>query len=106
MKTRLRSLCSALTAIGLGIAWSLVARASETGAPLPWNKPLDTLKENLTGPTATVVILIALAFGFMVWAFSDNNHGLFRAFKALIALAVIATAGGFLTSLGITAALV
>lgn len=85
-------------------AWPLVARATEAGGSMPWNAPLDTLKENLTGPTATVLILIALTFAFVIWAFSDNHHGLVKAFKAMIALAVIATIAGFLGSLGINAA--
>lgn len=86
------------------LVWPLFGFASEAGGNLPWNAPLETLKDNLTGPTATVLILIALAFAFILWSFSDNNHGLMKAFKALIALAVIATAGGFLSSLGISAA--
>lgn len=85
-------------------AWPLTARAVETGGTMPWNAPLDSLKANLTGPTATVLILIALTFAFVIWAFSDNHHGLVKAFKALIALAVITTIAGLLSGLGLDAA--
>lgn len=85
-------------------AWPLAARATEAGGTMPWNAPLDNLKANLTGPTATVLILIALTFAFVLWAFSDNHHGLMKAFKAVIALAVIVTITGLLSGLGIDAA--
>ena len=88
--------------------WPLITVAADATASddLPWNEPLEILKNNLTGPTATVIILIALAFGFAVWAFSDDNRGLFRAFKAVVALAVVGALGsGFLASLGVSGAL-
>lgn len=91
-------------AVLTAFAWPLAAAATEAGGDMPWNAPLDNLKANLTGPTATVLILIALTFAFVLWAFSDNHHGLMKAFKAMIALAVIATIGTFLGSLGISAA--
>ena len=91
---------AALTAL----AWPLVACATETGGTMPWNTPLNNLKANLTGPTATVLILIALTFAFVLWAFSDNHHGLLKAFKSIIALAVIVTITGLLGGLGIQAA--
>lgn len=97
-------LCAHVLSALFALFAPLFTFASESGGNLPWNAPLDILKDNLTGPTATVLILIALAFAFILWSFSDNNHGLMKAFKALIALAVIATAGGFLSSLGISAA--
>lgn len=84
--------------------WPCFTLAVEAGGTLPWNKPLDALKANLTGPTATVMILIALVFAFILWSFSDNNHGLMKAFKALIALAVIGSAASLLSGLGIGAA--
>ena len=94
---------SALLILGAGL-WPLRVLGSETGGNLPWNAPLETLKANLTGPTATVIILIALAFGFAVWSFGDDNRGLFRAFKAIVALAVVGAIGtGFIASLGINA---
>lgn len=97
---RRADILAALTAL----AWPLAAAAVETGGGMPWNVPLENLKANLTGPTATVLILIALTFAFVIWAFSDNHHGLVKAFKAMIALAVIATIAGLLGSLGIDAA--
>lgn len=82
------------------------AGADKTSGGLPWNEPLELLKDNLTGPTATVIILIALAFGFVVWSFADDNRGLFRAFKALIAMAVVGgAASGLLGTLGIDGAM-
>ena len=102
--TSLRRWALALCAL----AWPVVLRGTENvSGDLPWNEPLELLMDNLTGPTATVIILIALAFGFVVWSFADDNRGLFRAFKALIAIAVVgAIAGGFLGTIGIQGALV
>lgn len=37
-----------------------VAFASTTGAGLPWESPLDTIKASITGPVAFVISLLAI----------------------------------------------
>jgi type IV secretory pathway VirB2 component (pilin) len=79
------------------------ASATPTGGSMPWSGPLDILRQDITGPSLTAVVLIGIAFGLGKWALSDDNRGLLRTAKAVIALA--AGAGGIvlLTALGISA---
>ena len=101
----LRSLPAQAIALLTGLYWHIVAFASETGgSSMPWNAPIDRIKEDITGPTITAIVIMALALGFAMWTLSDDNRGLFRAFKAVIAMAVVSTIGVFFSSLGISAA--
>jgi len=83
-----------------------IALAGETSGQLPWNNFLDVLQENITGPTATAVIFIAIAGALVVWSMSDDHRGLVRFGKALGALAVLASLGALLGALGIGGATV
>lgn len=98
----LRLLAFALPA--LLAAWP--ARATLGGGSLPWNQPLDTLQQNITGPTMTAILFIAVAVGVGVWGFSERSEGIGRAGKALAALAIVGVLGAFLTTLGISFAVV
>lgn len=79
------------------------AWAGPTGGDMPWSEPLDRLRENLTGPTLTAVVLIAIALGLAAWSVGDSNRGLVKAGKALVALAAGAGGIALLAALGITA---
>lgn len=86
--------------------WPLSAFAGETTGDLPWNNFLDVLQDNVTGPTATAVIFIAIAGALVVWSMSDDHRGLVRFGKALGALAILAALGALLAGLGIAGATV
>lgn len=101
---RLRTLAVHALALLTSAFWRVAALASETGGSLPWNDPIDRIRENITGPTMTAIIIMALALGFAMWTLSDDNRGLYRALKAVIAMAVVSTIGVFFGSLGISAA--
>jgi type IV secretory pathway VirB2 component (pilin) len=73
---------------------------------MPWSQPLELLRENLTGPTLTAVVLIAIALGLAAWALGDSNRGLLKAGKAIVAIAVGAGGIALLTALGISASAV
>ena len=82
------------------------AFASGVGAPMPWDTPLQLLLSNLTGPTARVLILVAIVACGLLWAFTRNEEGLKRlgqiAFGGAIAMGAVA----LLTSLGFAGAVV
>ncbi len=86
-------------------AMALPSLAIETGGgDLPWNEPLTTLMDNITGPTATAVAVIGVAVFLLVWAVSSDNRALFGVAKAIAALSVIVLLIPFLNTLGITSA--
>ncbi|MDX1999526.1 MAG: TrbC/VirB2 family protein [Thermoanaerobaculia bacterium] len=80
-----------------------LAHAGTTTGNLPWNGILDTLKTNITGPTATAILLIAIAVGALYWAFSDDNRGVFRMLKGVVAMGIVIALGTLLSALGVTA---
>lgn len=88
------------------VLWSTTALAGPTTGNMPWSDPLDRLRENLTGPTLTAVVLIAIALGLAAWAVGDSNRGLVKAGKALVALAAGAGGIALLAALGISASAV
>lgn len=53
----------------LFLIFGVVAFASTTGAGLPWESPLETIKASITGPVAfTISILAIVACGIgLVW---------------------------------------
>ena len=97
------SICrlSELTALVLTALAAPAAIASLGGTGLPWDTPLELLRENITGPTMTAIIFISVAAALAMWAWSSHNDGLSRAGKALAALAVVGSLTTFLGVLGI-----
>jgi type IV secretory pathway VirB2 component (pilin) len=81
------------------------AYASTGGATMPWDTPLQNLLDNLTGPTARALVIIAIVVCGLLWAFTRNEEGLKKlgqiAFGGAIAMGAVA----MLASLGFTGAL-
>lgn len=91
---------------GLVLLLPVQAQASSTSGKLPWNNILTTLEQNITGPTATAIILIAIAVGAIVWAVSEDNRGVIRILKAVVALGIVAGLTSLVSGLGISASTV
>jgi type IV secretory pathway VirB2 component (pilin) len=95
-----------IMAAGLSFLTALApaAFASSAGAPMPWDTPLQNLLDNLTGPTARALVLIAIVGCGLLWAFTRNEEGLKKlgqiAFGGAIALGAVT----LLASLGFAAA--
>ena len=81
------------------------AYASTGGAAMPWDTPLQNLLDNLTGPTARALVIIAIVVCGLLWAFTRNEEGLKKlgqiAFGGAIAMGAVA----MLASLGFTGTL-
>jgi len=80
---------------------------ASTGGGLPWDSPLQTLQNDLTGPVATSISVLALfaAGGALVFG---EELGIFvrRALMLVIAIAFLVLGANFLTALGLTGAIV
>lgn len=68
--------------------------ASSAGGPImPWNGPLQRLLDNLSGPTAQTLGMLAFVTGALMWGFSRNEDHLRRfggaVFGAAIAIGVV-----------------
>ena len=96
----------ALRAVGL-CALALVLAdpaAASGGAAMPWDGPLETIADALTGNTIRLVAVIALAAGGIIWAFTRNEEGVKRIAQAVMGLGVAIGAASFAATLGISGA--
>lgn len=96
---------SAVAGLALAVVAAGEALGSLAGTGLPWDNPLQILRDNITGPTITAIIFISVAAALAMWAWSSHNDGLARAGKAIAALAVVGSLVTFFGTLGINFAL-
>ena len=91
----------ALTLLALAAVLAESAAASGVAA-MPWDGPLQTIADALTGNTIRLVAVIALAAGGIVWAFTKNEEGVKRIGQAVLGLGVAIGAASFAATLGIS----
>ncbi len=93
-------------AAGLAAVAFLVAgpAAASGGSAMPWDGPLQTIADALTGNTVRIVAVIALAAGGIIWAFTRNEEGVKRVAQAVLGLGVAIGAASFAATLGISGA--
>jgi type IV secretory pathway VirB2 component (pilin) len=101
-----RYLTQALLALALCSALANPALAAGGGA-LPWDAPLQTLVNDLTGPVATAISTGALfaAGGFLVFG---GELGIMVALllKVVAAIALLVLGANFLAALGLVGAVI
>ena len=110
MLTRMRRMAGRLVAIltgreflimaGLALISSAVSYASTSTTGLPWETPLQTVKQSLTGPVAAGVSVVGIAAGGMALVFGGElSEFAKRACYAVIATGAIVGAGTLMTTL-------
>jgi type IV secretion system protein TrbC len=95
----------AATALVLLLAAAPAARAGTGGADLPWNAPLQTVTDNLTGPTAKTVAALAFVLGGAMWMFTSHEQGAKRFGQALFGVAIVLGAVNLVNALGFQGAI-
>ena len=91
----------------LATLWVLsapAAFATTGGTSMPWDEPLIRIQENLTGPVASAVIIIAVALAGVMWALSDHGTGMRRVSQVSFGAGVALGAVSFVTALGFSGA--
>ena len=110
MLTRMRRMAGRLVAVltgrefltlaGLAVVSSAVSFASTSTTGLPWETPLQTVKQSLTGPVAAGVSVVGIAAGGMALVFGGElSEFAKRACYAVIATGAIVGAGTLMTTL-------
>ena len=79
------------------------SRAFATGPAMPWDGPLDNLLQNLSGPTARALVLVAIVATGLLWAFTRNEEGLKRLGQIAFGAAIAMGAVTLFANLGLTA---
>ena len=84
-----------------------VAQASSTGGSLPWDTPLTTLKNDITGPVAFTISLLAMvACGAALVFGGEINEFIRRIIMLVLVCAFIVGVTNLASSLGIAGAVV
>jgi len=88
------------TMAGLALASNALAYASTSTTGLPWETPLETVKQSLTGPVAAGISVVGIAAGGMALVFGGElSEFAKRACYAVIATGAIVGAGTLMTTL-------
>jgi type IV secretory pathway VirB2 component (pilin) len=79
------------------------AFAATGGTKLPWEDPLTTIQDSLTGPVATAIATIAMFAAGAGLVFGDEmSNFMKRVLIGVMSLALLIAGNGFVTSLHIT----
>ena len=85
---------------GWALVSSAVSYASSTSTGLPWETPLQTVKQSLTGPVAAGISVVGIAAGGMALVFGgESSEFAKRSCYAVIATGVIVGAGTIMSTL-------
>jgi type IV secretion system protein VirB2 len=85
----------------------LAQAASTGGGSLPWDTPLTTLRNDITGPVAfTVSLLGIVAAGAALVFGGEINEFTRRIMMLVLVVSFVVAATNFATALGITGAIV
>ncbi len=69
-----------------------------TSGAMPWETPLQTIADSITGPVAKAIGVIAIATTGLAFAFSEGGSVLRRGIGIVFGLAIAFTASTFLTT--------
>jgi type IV secretion system protein TrbC len=83
----------------LGCMRSL-AEAASSGPAMPWDTPLNTILNSLSGTVAHVLITVAVIVTGLVFAFTEHGSGARRLFGVAFGGALALGALSFMTAVG------
>lgn len=101
----LRRIVGAVAAIAL-LPTAMYAAGAGAAATMPWTGPLQTLLDNLSGPTARIVAGLGFVIGGGIWAFSRSEEGAKRFGQIVIGAAIAIGAANIVTALAFVGAVV
>jgi type IV secretion system protein TrbC len=83
-----------------------IAASAGGGAPMPWTGPLQSLLNNLSGPTARIIGALAFVVGGALWAFTRHEEGARRFAQAIVGIAIMIGAANIVSALAFVGATV
>lgn len=98
-----RSQCAAgvgrlVLGVALGLAAAGAAQAAGGGAAMPWEGPLQTIADSITGPVAKAIGVVAIAVTGLGVAFAEGGSWVRRGLGIVFGLAIAFTASSFAAS--------
>ena len=83
-----------------------LAASAGGGAAMPWTGPLQSLLNNLSGPTARIIGALAFVVGGALWAFTRHEEGAKKFGQAIVGIAIMIGAANIVTALAFVGATV
>lgn len=91
--TTLALVAGAAVLLAVSPAW-----AAGAGAAMPWEGPLDTIMQSLSGPVAKAVGIIAIVLTGLGFAFAEGGSALRKGIGIVFGLAIAFTATTFIST--------
>lgn len=94
------------TALAVAMLYTAHAEASTSGG-LPWDGPIQTLQNDLTGPVATGISVVAFLAAGAALVFGEELGGIAKkAMYVVLGVAMIVMGNRFLAALGLQGAMI
>lgn len=107
LRRRWKPVARAAVLLGLALLAPAVAHAAGAGGALPWDGPLTTLRNDITGPVAfTVALLAMVACGAALIFGGEISEFVRRLIMVVLVAAFIVAVTNFAAALGIAGAIV
>lgn len=78
--------------LALSLVFAPELWAGGAGTSMPWNTPMQTLLNNMTGPTARMLVGIATAYAGYKWMFVSHEQGANNVSRVAVGGAIALTA--------------
>jgi len=89
---------TAILSAGVTLLLGTPAWASSSGTAMPWEAPLTTIQNSLSGPVAKAVGIIAIVITGLGFAFAEGGSAMRKGVGIVFGLAVAFTATTFISS--------
>ena len=89
---------AALLAASVALVIANPAWAAGTGTAMPWEAPLTTVQNSLSGPVAKAVGIIAIVITGLGFAFAEGGSAMRKGIGIVFGLAIAFTATTFISS--------
>ncbi len=93
-----RAAQSAMLAVGVGLLLATPAWAAGGGTAMPWEGPLTTVMQSLSGPVAKAIGIIAIVLTGLGFAFAEGGSAMRKGIGIVFGLAIAFTATTFVST--------
>jgi type IV secretory pathway VirB2 component (pilin) len=93
-----RAAQSVMLAAGVGLLLASPAWAAGGGTAMPWEGPLTTVMQSLSGPVAKAVGIIAIVLTGLGFAFAEGGSAMRKGIGIVFGLAIAFTATTFVST--------
>lgn len=91
--TALALVAGAVVLLAVSPAW-----AAGAGTAMPWEGPLDTIMQSLSGPVAKAIGIIAIVLTGLGFAFAEGGSAMRKGIGIVFGLAIAFTATTFIST--------